>query len=86
MLLLLLYRHHHTQADDQLRAVLDVCESMSHHLTAAVVSNDINFLQVSRHTEFERSVWQRLWQGEKGGSCAWVGKMCACWRGWSCLM
>jgi 1-pyrroline-5-carboxylate dehydrogenase len=37
--------------DDQLRSVLDVCESMSHHLTAAVVSNDINFLQeVLAHT------------------------------------
>lgn len=38
-------------ADDQLRAVLDVLESMSHHLTAAVVSNDVPFLQeVLAHT------------------------------------
>lgn len=38
-------------ADDQLRSVLDVCESMSHHLTAAVVSNDVTFLQeVLAHT------------------------------------
>jgi 1-pyrroline-5-carboxylate dehydrogenase len=38
-------------ADDQLRQVLDVCESMSHHLTAAVVSNDVAFLtEVLAHT------------------------------------
>lgn len=38
-------------ADDQLRAVLDVLERMSHHLTAAVVSNDLPFLQeVLAHT------------------------------------
>lgn len=37
--------------DDQLRAVLDVLERMSHHLTAAVVSNDLPFLQeVLAHT------------------------------------
>jgi hypothetical protein len=38
-------------ADDQLRSVLDLLEAMSHHLTAAVVSNDIPFLQeVLAHT------------------------------------
>ncbi|GIL46671.1 hypothetical protein Vafri_3605 [Volvox africanus] len=31
--------------DGQLPQVLDACERMSHHLTAAVVSNDINFVQ-----------------------------------------
>ncbi|GIL70881.1 hypothetical protein Vretifemale_1557 [Volvox reticuliferus] len=31
--------------DSQLPQVLDACERMSHHLTAAVVSNDINFVQ-----------------------------------------
>ena len=31
--------------DGQLEAVLGAFEKMSHHLTAAVVSNDINFIQ-----------------------------------------
>lgn len=30
---------------DELPLVLEACERMSHHLTAAVVSNDINFIQ-----------------------------------------
>lgn len=32
-----------TYKDDQLDLVLEACERMSHHLTAAVVSNDANF-------------------------------------------
>ncbi|EFJ40853.1 aldehyde dehydrogenase [Volvox carteri f. nagariensis] len=37
--------------EGQLPAVLEACERMSHHLTAAVVSNDINFVQhVLAHT------------------------------------
>ncbi|GLC37776.1 mitochondrial membrane protein [Pleodorina starrii] len=37
--------------DDQLPLVLSACERMSHHLTAAVVSNDISFVQhVLAHT------------------------------------
>jgi 1-pyrroline-5-carboxylate dehydrogenase len=37
--------------DDELPTVLDVLERMEHHLTAAVVSNDIGFLQhVLAHT------------------------------------
>lgn len=32
-----------TFGDDELRLVLDACERMSHHLTAAVVSNDVEF-------------------------------------------
>lgn len=37
--------------DEQLRTVLDLLEAMSHHLTAAVVSNDVPFLQeVLAHT------------------------------------
>jgi 1-pyrroline-5-carboxylate dehydrogenase len=41
-----------TEYDDgQLRSVLDLLEGMSHHLTAAVVSNDVPFLQeVLAHT------------------------------------
>jgi len=31
--------------DDELPLVLEACERMSHHLTAAVVSNDMQFLQ-----------------------------------------
>jgi hypothetical protein len=48
------HHHHHHRAsctDDQLRTVLDLCEAMAHHLTAAVVSNDAPFLQeVLAHT------------------------------------
>lgn len=29
--------------DDELDAVLEACERMNHHLTAAVVSNDVSF-------------------------------------------
>lgn len=34
-----------TYSDAQLPLVLEACERMSHHLTAAVVSNDIQFVQ-----------------------------------------
>lgn len=37
--------------DGQLPLVLEACERMTHHLTAAIVSNDINFIQhVLAHT------------------------------------
>jgi len=37
--------------DSQLEHVLELCERMDHHLTAAVVSNDVNFVQkVLGHT------------------------------------
>lgn len=40
-----------TWEDDQLPMVLEACERMSHHLTAAVVSNDVHFVQqVIGHT------------------------------------
>jgi hypothetical protein len=38
-------------ADNELRMVLDLLENMSHHLTAAVVSNDVTFLNnILAHT------------------------------------
>ena len=41
-----------TYTDSKVSYVLDACERMSHHLTAAVVSNDVKFqTKVPAHTE-----------------------------------